>query len=72
MYRSGLGSLSLPYGFVAWNSCGASRSGSRAVSDSFAYAWDPFPPTQLRYLAVILGFVNSLITSCYGVFSRYF
>lgn len=45
--------------------------GARVVSDSFACSWDLFPPAGLPLLALVWGFMPSLVQSFYAVFGRY-
>lgn len=40
--------------------CGTPNNGSGAVSGSFAYSWDPFPPTGLPCPILISEFVPNL------------
>lgn len=39
------------------------------TSDSFAYLWHPFPPTELLYPVLIWWYMPGLIVACYAVFS---
>lgn len=45
--------------------------GMGVVSASFAYSWDPYPPTRWSWPAMIWGFVRSLVVTFYAMLSCY-
>jgi hypothetical protein len=53
LYGSNLGPLHIPYGCVAWCPCGTTNSGMESISNSFAWVWNPLPPTGLSHPALI-------------------
>ena len=67
LYRSDLGSLHICYGCVAWCSYGTPNIGGEG-SLTVGCSWDPFPSTGLPQLALISGYVVSLIVTCYATF----
>jgi hypothetical protein len=62
--RSDLGPLYICYGRVTLSSCVNPNSRSRAVSDIFAYLWDPFLPLGLPCPALMWEYVPGLIVDC--------
>jgi hypothetical protein len=51
---------------LAWCFCGTPNSGSRCVSDAYAWSWDFFPHDGLLCPASTWGPLPSLIVSCFG------
>lgn len=59
-----VGHLSICHSCIAWFFCGTPNGGwGGVVSDSFAYFWDPFPPTGLPFPGLIWEKVPRLIAT---------